>query len=179
MSEKKSSTFTNHNFSITHCWECGARSFFFIAFHGDIVAEKCVCVCGRRHCCHRCIVEKNVYNIALFVRRFLSLCLCVRLCVYYRSLVKATEFRFDKKSSTSYGSFLFFSPCVFTILLLCWHFLNYYRTLSVQWIFHNSGGATATSSGRWYRALDGALLLIFLNVHFNNCAAFFFPLLSS
>lgn len=118
MSEKESSTFTNHNFSITHCWCGGTR--VSIAFYDEIVAEKCVRVRAPL-LSSRCIVEKmSIISLYSCMGLFIALFLSVRLCVYYRSLVKATEFRFDKKSSTSYGFFLLlFSPCVFTILLLC------------------------------------------------------------
>lgn len=82
----------------------------------------CVCVCV---CVSLLLSIKSLYS-------FICVYVCVFVSVFIIVLVKANEFRFDKKSSTS----VFFSPCIYDFPFVLTFFLNYYRTLSVQWIFH-------------------------------------------
>lgn len=75
MNNENASTFTNHNFSITH--SVVRCPVLFIVFYDYIVTEKCVCLrAPLLASLHR---PKNVYDTALFVYGFVCLSLSVSL----------------------------------------------------------------------------------------------------
>lgn len=75
-----------------------------------------------RHCCHQ--RWKKVYNRASFASMYIYSSASVG--VFIIVLVKATEFRFDKKSSNGFFA-LSLLPCVFTIFAFV---LTFFKLLS-------------------------------------------------